>query len=70
MDSITAEVLSATSTGPSETSSPQGGPTPSDASSQAPSGSGPVLKANRPGPVTGTAPDDSEASNGLKPGFN
>lgn len=70
IDSVTAEVLSATSTGPSETSRPLGGPTPGDASSQAPSGSGPVLEAGRPGPVTGTAPDDPEASSRLNRGFN
>jgi sec-independent protein translocase protein TatB len=68
MDSVTAEVLAstssgpATSTGPGETPTPQGGPTPGDAPSQAPPGSGPVAEVIPPAPVTGVAPDDPDGS--------
>lgn len=65
MDSVTAQVLSATSTGPSVTPTPQGGPSPGDVSSPA----GPGGEVAPPDPATGVAPDES-AGSGFERGFN
>ena len=72
MDSVTAEVLSVTGT--AENPSPQGGPMPGGASSQAPPGSGPLAEVGsrtdpHAEPVTGVGLDEADGR-GFDRGFN
>jgi sec-independent protein translocase protein TatB len=69
VDSVTAEVRSLTQT--VENLTPQGGPTPGDASNEAPPGSGPAVEgvSTGPGPATAVAVQEPDGG-GFDRGFN